>query len=71
MEKQINAVNKKIENIMTAIEQGIITVTTKEKLMQLESEKTDLETKLNSILNRSQAFNYKRGARLFEQFCRA
>ena len=52
MEKQINAVNKKIENIMTAIEQGIITVTTKEKLMQLESEKTDLETKLNSILNK-------------------
>ena len=52
MEKQINAVSKKIENIMAAIEQGIITVTTKEKLMQLESEKTDLETKLNSILNK-------------------
>lgn len=34
---------KKIDNIMTAIEQGILTPTTKDRLMQLEEQKASLE----------------------------
>ncbi len=51
--RQLSDIEKKISNIMTAIEQGIITSTTKEKLMQYESEKTDIENKLLSIKNKS------------------
>lgn len=52
-EKQLSEINKKINNIMSAIEQGIITTTTKEKLMLYESEKTDIENKLMTIKNKS------------------
>ena len=37
---------KAINGIMTAIEQGIITSTTKERLLDLEAQKSDLENKL-------------------------
>ena len=38
--------NKKIKNLMTAIEQGIITPTTKERLEELEEERRELEGKI-------------------------
>lgn len=34
---------------MNAIEQGIITVTTKEKLMQYESDKANLEARITKL----------------------
>lgn len=40
---ELAAVNKSISNIMLAIEQGIITATTKSRLLELESEKRRLE----------------------------
>ena len=52
-EKQISQVSKKIDNIINAIEQGILTPTTKEKLMQYESDKSDLENKLAVAVNKS------------------
>jgi hypothetical protein len=39
LREQLKEVNKKIDNIMTAIEQGIFTSTTKERLEGFESEK--------------------------------
>ena len=38
--------NKKLNNIMAAIEQGIITSTTKSRLEELENERRDLETQI-------------------------
>ena len=52
-ERQLNDISKKIQNIMNAIEQGIITVTTKEKLMQYESDKANLETRITKLKTRT------------------
>ncbi|MEG0252440.1 MAG: recombinase family protein, partial [Christensenellaceae bacterium] len=38
--------NKKIKNLMAAIEQGIITSTTKERLEELEQEKRDTKCRI-------------------------
>ncbi len=43
---------KKINNLVAAIEQGIITPTTKEKLLSLENEKAEIESKIAIIKNR-------------------
>lgn len=43
LQDQLKEVSKKIKNIMTAIEQGIITSTTKDRLMELEEEKNNIE----------------------------
>lgn len=40
---ELNDIKKKIKNIMTAIEQGIITPSTKERLDELEQKKNDVE----------------------------
>lgn len=42
-EKDLADVNKSIKNLMSAIEQGVITPSTKHRLMELEEEKADLE----------------------------
>jgi site-specific DNA recombinase len=47
-QKLLVAVEQKIANIMAAIEQGIITPTTKTMLMQAEAEQTRLRQSLNS-----------------------
>ena len=46
LENQLSDVNKRINNVMSAIEQGIITSTTKERLEELESERLDVETQI-------------------------
>ena len=46
LESSLKANAKAINGIMTAIEQGIITSTTKERLLDLEAQKSDLENKL-------------------------
>lgn len=46
LEGELKEVQKKIKNIMTAIEQGIITSTTKDRLEELESEKNDVEGRI-------------------------
>ncbi len=47
IKKQITAVNKSLNNIMKAIEQGIITTSTKERLKELEQTKEKLEFELS------------------------
>lgn len=42
-ETELEGVNKAIKNVMSAIEQGIITSATKERLMELEDERRQLE----------------------------
>lgn len=42
MEQQLKETERAIRNIMAAIEQGIITPTTKERLMELEAQRDDL-----------------------------
>ncbi|WP_339060042.1 zinc ribbon domain-containing protein [Tepidibacillus marianensis] len=42
MEQQLKETEKAIKNMMTAIEQGIITSSTKERLMELEAQRDDL-----------------------------
>jgi len=42
-EEELDSVKKSIKNVMTAIEQGIITPTTKERLVELEDERRRLE----------------------------
>lgn len=46
LQDQLKEVNKKIKNIMNAIEQGIVTASTKDRLNELESEQSDLETQI-------------------------
>lgn len=46
LQSQLKEVTKKIQNIMTAIEQGIITSSTKDRIEELEKEKRDLETQI-------------------------
>lgn len=48
IESQIADTNRSIKNIISAIEQGIITDTTKNRLMELESENTRLNAQLQS-----------------------
>lgn len=44
LEKKLNGVKKSIANIMMAIEQGIFTDTTRDRLLELEGEQRDLST---------------------------
>lgn len=46
LEKELTQINKSINNIMHAIEQGIITDTTKERLQELEQSRKELQEKL-------------------------
>lgn len=43
LQERLKETNKRIKNLMSAIEQGIITPTTKERLEELEEERRDLE----------------------------
>ena len=43
LQERLKETNKRIKNLMSAIEQGIITSTTKERLEELEEERRDLE----------------------------
>lgn len=44
--KELNNIEKSIDNVMTAIEKGIITPTTKKRLNELETIKADIEIKI-------------------------
>jgi DNA invertase Pin-like site-specific DNA recombinase len=46
LKDQLKDINRKIGNLMTAIEQGIITSTTKQRLEELESAKLDVEEQI-------------------------
>lgn len=46
LEKELSQINKSINNILKAIEQGIITDTTKERLQELETTRRELQEKL-------------------------
>ena len=46
LEAVLKEINKKIKNLMTAIEEGIITPTTKERLEELERDKRETEGKI-------------------------
>lgn len=46
LQEQLKETNRKIKNVMNAIEEGIITPTTKERLTELEQERSDLEKKI-------------------------
>ena len=43
LQERLKETNKRIKNLMSAIEQGIITPTTKERLEELKEERRDLE----------------------------
>ena len=47
LEKELKEINKSIDGIMAAIENGIFTKTTKDRLLKLEAEQTELETKIS------------------------
>ena len=46
LKDQLDETNRSIKNIMSAIEQGIITETTKSRLMELEGERSSIEAKI-------------------------
>ena len=46
MEDQLKDTQRSIKNLMAAIEQGIITPTTKARLMELEKEQSDIDRKI-------------------------
>ena len=46
---QLSETEKSIKNLMAAIEQGIITPSTKERLMELESEKSKIENNITLL----------------------
>jgi DNA invertase Pin-like site-specific DNA recombinase len=46
LQEQLKEIDKKLANVMSAIEQGIITSTTKERLKDLEAQKADTEAQI-------------------------
>lgn len=46
LQAELKEVKKKLKNLMNAIEQGMITSTTKERLEELEQEKNDVESRI-------------------------
>lgn len=46
LEDQLADVQRSLKNIMSAIEQGIVTETTKSRLLELESERSEIESKI-------------------------
>ncbi len=46
LQQQLSKTNKKIDNMLNAIEQGIITDSTKQRLQELESKKKDIEVQI-------------------------
>ena len=53
LEKQKKLIENKIDNILKAIEEGVLTRTTKDRLMKYESEKEDIESRLVIEQNKS------------------
>lgn len=46
LQQQLSKINKKIDNMLNAIEQGIITDSTKQRFQELESKKKDIEIQI-------------------------
>ncbi len=46
IEKQLKEVQKSVANVMTAIENGVFTKSTKERLLDLEARQSELETQI-------------------------
>lgn len=46
LQQQLSKTNKKIDNMLNAIEQGIVTDSTKQRLQELESKKKDIEVQI-------------------------
>ena len=57
LEKQLREVNKKLENLMKAIEDGLYTRTTKERLEALEIQKDELTVKIADEKLKKPSFN--------------
>ena len=57
LEKQLREVNKKLDNLMKAIEDGLYTRTTKERLEALESQKDELTAKIADEKLKKPSFN--------------
>ena len=57
LEKQLREVNKKLDNMMKAIEDGLYTRTTKERLEALESQKDELTVKIADEKLKKPSFN--------------
>ena len=54
--RRLAQVEQEIGNLMTAIKQGIVTVTTKAELEKLEAERTRLQQAIASIANKADKF---------------
>ena len=59
LEKQLREVNKKLDNLMKAIEDGLYTRTTKERLEALEIQKDELTAKIADEKLKKPSFNEK------------
>ena len=57
LEKQLREVNKKLDNLMKAIEDGLYTRTMKERLEALESQKDELTAKIADEKLKKPSFN--------------
>ena len=57
LEKQLREVNKKLDNLMKAIEDGLYTRTTKERLEELEIQKDELTAKIADEKLKNPSFN--------------
>ena len=57
LEKQLREVNKKLDNLMKAIEDGLYARTTKERLEALESQKGELTVKIADEKLKKPSFN--------------
>ena len=57
LEKQLREVNKKLDNLMKAIEDGLYTRTMKERLEALEAQKDELTAKIADEKLKKPSFN--------------
>ena len=57
LEKQLREVDRKLDNLMKAIEEGLFTRTTKERLDALEAQKDELTAKIADEKLRKPSFN--------------
>ena len=56
LQEELTAVNIAIENLLKALEAGIITESTRQRLQDLEIQKTDIETKIESEKHANRCF---------------
>jgi len=68
LQQESSKIEKKIKNIINAIEEGIITDSTKQRLQELESKKNDIETAISKEQAEKPKYTREQYMEFFEKY---